>query len=135
MIFPLVLAIWFGYRARQAERNVLGWALGGALLTFLIATIITNLVAFVIAGSLPARVESGTFFTIRILGAVLSSVVTVLLGRAILPTRGSHASRPRHGEIAAVCARCGKVVADGGLSMTVGGVLVSPLCSDCYQRE
>jgi hypothetical protein len=120
------MAIWYGYRARKTQRNVIVWALAGAVATFLASTVLTNLTLFLATGTITGRVDFNTFLTVRLVGAILGIIASVLLGLAVLPVGTIPTAS------AAICVRCGSELQDGGLSKRVDGVLQFPLCGKCF---
>lgn len=79
MLVPLIMAIWFGYTAHQAGKSWLGWAVGGALLAFLISTVTVNLAAVLFG---PFTIDS--YIPFRIVSALVAIAITVLVGRALM---------------------------------------------------
>jgi hypothetical protein len=77
MIFPIIIAIWFGYLAMKFGRNIILWALGGAILTFVVNTILANFGILLVTGSLAGPIEYDTNIMIRIITAILTIVIVV----------------------------------------------------------
>jgi hypothetical protein len=84
MIVPIIMAIWFGFRASKTGRNAIGWAIGGAALSFAMATLFANLGVLLVSGSLRPRMELQTYMAVRIVTAVLAIVATIILGQVLL---------------------------------------------------
>jgi hypothetical protein len=85
MLIPLIIAIWFGVRANQCGKSVIGWAFGGAVLSLVAATVFTNAVVLLFTGSLTGRVELNTYMAIRVIGAILTIGAMVFVARKFLP--------------------------------------------------
>ena len=87
MIVPILMAIWFGVRASRAGKNVIGWALAGAVLSFVVATVFANAGFLLVGGSLTPRMEPETYIAVRIVSAILSIVAMIVIGQLALKPR------------------------------------------------
>ena len=84
MIVPIIFAIWFGYRASKTGRSVIGWALGGAVLAFVVNTMIANVAILMVAGSFTGKIDFATYIGIRVVSIILS-ILAMILGSLISP--------------------------------------------------
>lgn len=78
MIVPLIMGIWLGVRAHKAGKNWIGWALVGAVLSFIVSTIV-RIVGNAMFGPIP--LDSVAPFLI--ISSIFAIVVTVVTGRLI----------------------------------------------------
>ncbi len=81
MIVPIIMAIWFGVTAYKAGRNWFAWGLGGAVLAFIVGTIVVNLGALMF-GSF----SLDGYIAFRIISAVVAIAITILIGRKLMAT-------------------------------------------------
>jgi cytochrome c biogenesis protein CcdA len=79
MLVPLIMAIWFGVTAHKAGRKWYLWAPGGAVLAFVVVTVVTNLGAVMFG---PFSIDVYVWF--RIIAMVISIAITIWLGHLIM---------------------------------------------------
>ncbi|MFT5051459.1 MAG: hypothetical protein ACI8QZ_002877 [Chlamydiales bacterium] len=79
MIIPIVFAIWFGLAAKKAGKSVFLSGIGGALLAFVINTVIVNVGAIAFG---PFTMD--TYVPFRIISSIIALFLSVVAGRAML---------------------------------------------------
>jgi len=98
MIVPILMAIWFGYRAKRAGKNVMGWTVAGVALSFVVATAFAHAGFLLVGGSLLPRMEPETYIAVRIVTAILSIVAMIVIGQLALKPRIDVVGAPEGGE-------------------------------------
>ena len=83
MLVPLIMAIWFGYTARRAGRNWFAWAIGGAVLAFIVATIVPNVGAAMFG---PFTLDN--YIPFRIISSIVAVVITIIVGSQLVARIG-----------------------------------------------
>ena len=123
MIVPIIMAIWFGIAANKARRNVIGWALGGALLTFIVATILANIGILLVTGELGGRIEFDTYMAIRIITGIATIIVMgFAAGRLTRFGDAKHEFDQKVGELREVVIKNWRVIPSAEI-----GFLIPPL--------
>jgi ribosomal protein L40E len=101
MIIPIIMAIWYGVRARRLGRDWFGWALLGFFTPLIAATVATNVLGFLVSGgSMALDAETYTFVA---LGGVLTGILAgIVVGLVVLKPRVQEDE-----SAAALCPFCG----------------------------
>lgn len=84
MLISIIIAIWFGVRAHKCGKNIIGWALGGLVLTFIVNTVFANAALLLFTGSLTGRITLDIYITIRIIGALFAILAMIFVAKKFL---------------------------------------------------
>jgi len=90
MVVPIIMAIWYGYRAKIAGRNIFIWAIAGAVIVFIISSILVNSMLYLAKGS----IDSGDYLLISIFARILGFVITFIIGFKIVQPQYSDIKAP-----------------------------------------
>jgi hypothetical protein len=84
MLVPIIISLWFGYLANRCGKGVIEWALAGAFITFTLNTVLLNIAFALLPESMAENTDFGTFFVVRVIPAIITVLVMVVVGKKFL---------------------------------------------------